>query len=293
MNTTVTDICNLFKLGIRGDESKIVVKVASIKNQEEGVLMWAKSADFINKVEKGVLICSEKDFTEVIEQDQVTYLITKNSPRLMFSKIVQHYIGTSAINLKNEVSLHIKRNDIKISENCFIGPDVEIGTGTIIYPNVVIHSGSIIGKNCIIKSFCSIGSEGLGYEFEDGKLVKFPQLGGVVMGDNVEIGPSSTIRRAALDDTLIGDGCKIGSFVNVGHNCVIKQNVIMTCQIVTAGGSIVGKNVFMGVGSSLKQKVAIGDDATIGQGAVIIKDVKQNEIVVGNPGKVIGNNNAN
>ncbi len=293
MNIAVTDISDLFQLELRGDKSKIVTTVASIKNQSEGALMWAKAASFINQVEKGVLICSEKDFSEDVGHDDVAYLITGDSPRLVFSKIVQYYIGSSIINLKNEVSFHKKREDIEISENCFIGPNVEIGKGTIIYPNVVIHSGSVIGENCIVKSFCSIGSEGLGYEKEGGALVKFPQIGGVVMGDNVEIGPNSTIRRAALDDTLIGDGCKIGAFVNIGHNCIIKENVIMTCQIVTAGGSVVGENVFMGVGSSLKQKVNVGADAVIGQGAVIIRDVKRNDVVVGNPGKVIGNNRGN
>ncbi len=293
MKIDVKDICDLFDLDLKGDKSKIISKAASINNQGSKVLMWARSAENIEKVEQGALICSTQDYLASNTNESVTYLLTKDSPRLIFSKVVQHYIGKTAISLDNQVEIYKKRSDIEISENCFIGPNVEIGSGTVIYPNVVIHSGSVIGKNCIIKSFCSIGSEGLGYELENDQLIKFPQLGGVIIGENVEIGPNSTVRRAALDNTIVEDGCKIGAFVNIGHNCIIKKNVIMTCQIVTGGGSIIGKNVFMGIGSLVRQKVSIGEGSVVGQGAVIVKDVNPNEIVVGNPGKVIGNKKSN
>ena len=290
MEIIAQDICEQFNLRLFGNEKHRVSSISSLENQDEASLMWAKSPHFLSKVKKGVVICSQSDYeNNTTKINAVTYLVTTESPRLTFSKVVQRYVGTSAIVLKNEVDLFKSRTDIIISENCFIGPNVEIGKGTILYPNVVIHAGTKIGENCVIKSFCSIGSEGLGFEKVDNQLIKFPQLGGVIMGNNVEIGPNSTIRRAAIDNTIVKDGCKIGSFVNIGHNCIIGENSILTCQIVTAGGSIIGKNVFMGVNSSVKQKVTVGNDATIGQGAVIVKNVNDHETVVGNPGKVIGN----
>jgi len=141
----------------------------------------------------------------------------------------------------------------------------------------------------VIKTHVSLGTEGLGLELdkETDEFVKFPQLGGVILEDNVEIGPTSTVRRSALDDTIIMSGTKIGSLVNVGHNCIIGRNCILTCQIVTSGSSVIGNNVFMGVNSVVKNGVNIGNDVTIGQGAVVTKHVPDGKTFVGNPAEDI------
>jgi len=168
--------------------------------------------------------------------------------------------------------------------NVYIAEDVEIGEGTIIHPNVVIHNGTKIGTNCVIKANTTIGTEGLGYEKNtQGELIKFPQLGGVQLGDDVEIGPSATVRRGALDDTIIGNSVKIGAFCNVGHNCEIGDNSILTCQCVTGGSSIVGKDVMMGIQSIIRNGIHVGDNCVLGAGAVVVKNVGQEVTVIGSP----------
>jgi UDP-3-O-[3-hydroxymyristoyl] glucosamine N-acyltransferase len=291
MKVIVREICEEFDLILKGNNDHIVTRIDALDSSTQESLLWTKLPNYLGKVNKGAVICYRKDYSELASKHaNVTYLLTDKSPRLMFAKIVQNYFGSSLINLTNEVEKHKKNKNIEISENCFIGPDVEFGDGTVVYPNVVIHTGTKIGKNCIIKSFTTLGTEGLGFEMDEGKLFKFPQLGGVVLGNDIEIGPSSSVKRGAIKDTTIANGCKIGSFVNIGHNCQIGENCILTAQVVTSGSSVLGANVFVGVNSSIKQKVKVGNNAVIGHGSVIIHDINPNEVVAGNPGKVIKKN---
>jgi len=217
-------------------------------------------------------------------------LVTNQKPRLVFAKLVNDFFSHELKeDFSNYVEIHKQNSKIIIGDNVFIGKDVEIGEGTVIHPNVVIYPKTIIGKNCVIRTHVSLGTEGLGLELDSttNEFVKFPQLGGVILEDNVEIGPTSTVRSSALDNTIIMKGTKIGSLVNIGHNCIIGKNCILTCQIVTSGSSIIGDNVFMGVNSIVKNGVNIGSDVTIGQGAVVTKNVPNGVTYVGNPAEDI------
>jgi UDP-3-O-[3-hydroxymyristoyl] glucosamine N-acyltransferase len=277
-----------YGLKIIGDPDAPVLYPGSLKRQDKHSLLWAKNADSLKAITAGYVLISTELIADAVNKN-VIYLVTEGKPRLVFAKIVNQFFSTEDDVFTNCVEEHKKNPKIHISDNVFIAKDVEIGDGTIIHPNVVIHSKTRIGKNCVIKSHVSLGTEGLGLELDKdtNEFVKFPQLGGVVIHDHVEIGPSSTIRRSALDDTIIMSGTKIGSLVNIGHNCIIGKNCILTCQIVTSGSSVVGNNVYMGVNSSLKNGVNIGNDATIGQGAVVTKNVPDNATFVGNPAEDI------
>ena len=162
-----------------------------------------------------------------------------------------------------------------------------MGEGCIIHDNVSIYPNTVIGKKCVIKSFASIGTEGLGQEFDSSinSYVKFPQVGGVQIGDDVEIGPYSTIRRSALGSTTVNHGTKIGSYCNIGHNCDIGKNCLLTSNVIIAGSSSIEDNVFMGIGALIRNKVKVSKNSTIGLGAVVVKNVPENETWVGNPAK--------
>ena len=268
--------------------SEVISRPASTSNQALDTISWIKNSNFLATARQGYFIV--RHTLEVPSTDGVVFLFTEEDPKLVFSKILADVFERDVdYFLVNDVETFRSRVDLKIADNVFIGQDVEIGAGTVIFPNVVIEANTVIGENCVIKSHVSLGTEGLGLSLDKttNKLVKFPQLGNVVLGDNVDIGPHSTVRRAAIDSTLIGNGTKIGSLVNIGHNCVIGENCIFTSQIVTSGSSKIGDNVFMGVCSMLKNGKSIGSNVTVGMGAVVVNSVPDNVTVVGNPSRIL------
>lgn len=146
--------------------------------------------------------------------------------------------------------------------------------------------------NCVIKANTTIGTEGMGLILneETDLLEKMPQIGNVIIEGNVDIGPNTTVRRGALGATIIGEGSKIGALVNIGHNCIIGRNVILTCNIVTSGSSILGDYVFVGVNAMIRNGITIGDRTQIGMGAIVTKSLPADVVAYGNPAKVIRKN---
>lgn len=287
----VKDLANDFGFIVVGDLNREVVSVCSLDEQSDKGISWVKSEKFIDKVEKGVVLVHES--IPLPKLENVTFLVTDKSVKVEFSKILSKYFTPSIdYYLTNEVEFHKKNSKIKIGDNVFIGQNVEIGDGTVLFPNAVIEANSIIGENCVIKSHVSIGTEGLGLEMnpETKLLEKFPQLGRVVLEDFVEIGPTSTVRRGALKDTIVRRGTKIGSLVNIGHNCDIGENCILTCNIVTSGSSKIGDNVFIGVNTVIRNGINVGENTQLGMGSVVTKTIPDNVVAYGNPAKVIRKN---
>lgn len=290
MSFTSGQIAAEYGFELVGSENQTVDNVGSLKRRNRTSLLWAKGVQNLKEISEGTVICHRTDFGKILPIGDVCYLITDSSQRLAFAQVVtKFFLSQQPDEFVNCVDDHRKNPKLRIAENVFIGEDVSIGDGTVIHPNVVIYRNTKIGKNCLIKTHVSLGTEGLGLEMEPNtkQYFKFPQIGGVILEDDVEIGPTSTVRRSALDDTVIGKGTKIGSLVNIGHNCEIGQNCILTCNIILSGSSTIGDSVFMGVNSIVKQLVKIGDNATVGQGAVVTKDVPEGEVWVGNPARLL------
>ena len=290
MEISASDIAQEFDLTLKGNSNAQVTDFGSLYKKGETCIQWAKNETYLAAIDQGTVVCNNKDYAQITARPEVCYLCTDKSQRLVFAKILTQYFSADPdLLFVNCVEDHRKNPTLRIAENVFIGANVSIGDGTIIHPNVVIYSNTKIGANCIIKTHVSIGTEGLGLEMdkETNTYFSFPQIGGVVMHDNVVIGPTSTIRRSALDDTIVGAGTQIGSMVNIGHNCIIGENCILTCNIVTSGSSKIGNNVFVGVGSMLRQGVKVGNDVTLGQGAVVTKNVPDTETWIGCPAQPI------
>ncbi|MEO9530986.1 MAG: DapH/DapD/GlmU-related protein [Crocinitomicaceae bacterium] len=288
---TIKEIAESFNLQYTGDPGLELNFATSLDEQEIDALSWVKSDTYLSKIQKGCFLVSAD--WELTEKPNVAYLITSDFPRLVFSKILQRYFTPSIKEyLINEVEQHRLNPNIIIGDNVFIGKNVLIGDGTVVFPNVVIEANTQVGSNCVIKSHVSLGTEGLGLEMnpETELLEKFPQLGKVILEDHVDIGPTSTVRRGALKNTVIRRGTKIGSLVNIGHNCDIGENCILTCNIVTSGSSKIGDNVFIGVNSVVRNGVSIGANTTLGMGSVVTKTVPENVVAYGNPAKVIRKN---
>jgi UDP-3-O-[3-hydroxymyristoyl] glucosamine N-acyltransferase len=151
----------------------------------------------------------------------------------------------------------------RIHTGCSIGARVVIGSNCTIYPNVTIYDRAVIGNRVILHAGCVIGADGFGYTLTGGRYEKFPQVGTVELGDDVEIGANSCIDRAALGVTRIGKGTKLDNLVHIAHNCVIGEHVVIAAQTGLSGGVVIGDYAFIG------GQTGIGDKAHIEANAIV------------------------
>ncbi len=176
-------------------------------------------------------------------------------------------------------------SDVYIGPYCVIGK-CKIGDNTKIYPNVSIQDGVTIGKNVIIKAGAVLGYDGFGHERDEhNNLVKFPQLGNLIIEDFVEIGSNTCIDKGSLADTVIGYNTKINNLCHIAHNVVTGKNVTITAQVNISGSTLIGDDVWIAPNASLRGQQRIGKGAVIGTGAVVTKNVPDGETWVGNPAK--------
>jgi len=164
-----------------------------------------------------------------------------------------------------------------------IGENVEIGDDTLIYANVSIYDGSKIGKRCILHSGVVIGADGFGFTQAGGRHRKIPQIGIVRIEDDVEIGANSCVDRAALGETVVGEGTKIDNLVQVGHNVRIGKHCLLVAQVGIAGSTELGDYVVMAGQVGMAGHLKIGDRAQIGGGSAVFHDIPDDTKVMGNP----------
>lgn len=170
-----------------------------------------------------------------------------------------------------------------IGSGCSIADNVIIGAGTRLYPNVSIYEDSVIGKNCILHSGVVIGSDGFGFMLMQGVQQKIPQVGNVVIGDNVEIGANSCIDRATLGTTRIGDGTKLDNLVQIGHNCQLGKHCILCSQVGLAGSTILGDYVYLAGQVGVAGHCKIGDRAMVGAQSGVSGDIPADGRYLGTP----------
>lgn len=173
---------------------------------------------------------------------------------------------------------------VKIYPQVYVGDGVRIGAGTTLYPGVKIYEGCQVGKNCIIHAGAVIGADGFGFMPKaDGSFDKIPQLGNVIIEDNVEIGANTCIDRAKTDSTIIRKGVKLDNLIQVGHNVEIGENTVSSAQMGIAGSSKVGKNCFLAGQVGIADHVTVGNNVKIGSQSGIDKNVGDGEIRFGTP----------
>ncbi len=177
-------------------------------------------------------------------------------------------------------------NDTIIKSLVTIGNNVDIGSNTIIHSNVVCYDEIVIGNNCIIHSGAVIGSDGFGFiENNDGSYTKIPQLGNVVIGDNVEIGANTTIDSAIAGSTIIENGVKIDNLVHIAHNVIIGENSALAAQSGIAGSTKIGKRNRLGGQVGLIGHIKTTDDVIIAAQSGVSKSITQKGIYFGSPAK--------
>ena len=165
----------------------------------------------------------------------------------------------------------------------FVGNDTSIGDDTLLYPNVVVREGCTIGARVIIHSGTVIGSDGFGYVQDQGRHYKIPQLGGVTIEDDVELGANVTIDRATLGQTIIMQGTKVDNLVQIAHNVTIGAHSILVSQVGIAGSTHVGHHVMIGGQAGVADHIVIGDQVMIAARAGVNRNLEPNQIVSGAP----------
>lgn len=196
-----------------------------------------------------------------------------------------------------------------IGEGCYIGPNVVVGAGTIVGDHCVLHAGVSVGRHCRIGNRCTlhphvvmydsctlgqrvilhaqavIGADGFGYKMVQGRHVKVPQMAGVEIGDDVEIGAGTMIDRGAFEPTTVGIGTKIDNMVQIGHNCKIGKHNLIVSQVGIGGSSTTGDYVVLAGQVGVADHVHIGDQAVVGAKAGVPSDVAAKTRVLGAPAR--------
>lgn len=211
---------------------------------------------------------------EFLNSQEKKCLIVTSNPRLQMAKL-SHLFDYKKI------------SNIAIPYT-YIDKNSKIGENTDVAPGVIIYAGVTIGKNCIIHAGTVIGADGFGYEQDPktGEWFKIAHLGGVIIGDNVEIGANTCIDRGTLGDTIIEDGVKIDNLVHIAHNVHMKKNSVVIAQSMIAGSCIIEKGAWIAPCSAIREGRTIGKNALVGLGSVVVKNVEDDQTVMGVPAKV-------
>lgn len=164
---------------------------------------------------------------------------------------------------------------VKVYPYCYVGDSCKIGSGSVIYPNVVLYQDVVLGEKCIVHSGAVLGADGFGFVWDGTRRIKVPQVGGVTVGDFVEIGANSCIDRATSGETTIGSGVKIDNLVQIAHNVKIGNNSVMASHVGIAGSSTIGERVVFGGQAGMADHTNVGDDVVFGGRVGVIGDITE------------------
>lgn len=274
-----------------------VSAIAQTDRAKPGELTFLTDKKYIKTLpncQASAIILSDKDAQTL--SLSIPKIISDN-PYLYYSRVVNlfHPKPKLAVGVKDTVKIgkntSIGKNaaiydyvvigeNSQIGDNCqihsgvIIGDNVVIANDVIIYPKVVIYSEVTIGSNCSLQSGCVIGSDGFGYAPDASRhWHKIPQIGGVVIGNDVEIGANTTVDSGALSPTIIEDGVKIDNLVQIAHNVKLGAHTAIAAQVGIAGGTTIGKHCQIGGAAGITGHVTIADYTVIGGASNVSKDI--------------------
>ncbi|MGX7666452.1 UDP-3-O-(3-hydroxymyristoyl)glucosamine N-acyltransferase [Flavobacterium pedocola] len=315
MKFTAEQIAGILEGEVVGNPSVEVYKLAKIEEGTEGSLTFLANPKYLNYIYTTKASITIVNNTFVPEQEIETTLIKVEDAYKSFSKLLEYYnqvkLMKSGIEQPSVVSegvtygenlylgsfcylgKNVKIGDnVKIYPNSFIGDNVVIGDGTVLFAGARIYSESEIGKNCTIHSGTIIGSDGFGFApQEDGTYTKVPQIGNVIIEDNVEIGACSTIDRATLGSTIIRKGVKLDNQIQIAHNVEIGENTVIAAQTGVAGSTKIGKNCMIGGQVGIAGHIVIGNNVRIQAQSGVGRNIKDGEVIQGSPALNYGDYN--
>jgi len=301
---------NLFSQQLGPDN--IITGMPDVKESGSGDLVFVESEKYVElalKRKPSAIVTTENIFEKFSSETDTSVLVSGNA-KLVQALFRQKYtdrdlrdngwpcIHESAIihesvNFSENVSVGpgvVISKNVSIGENSIIlantviEEDVTIGNDTVIHPNVTIGFATVIGDRCVIQSGTVIGMEGYGYAQDDKqKSYRVPQLGNVLLGDDVTIGANCTIDRATFASTIINDGCKLDNLVHIAHNVEVGEDSLITALCVIAGSTKIGKRMRCSGQTGIIDHLTICDDVTLVQRAGVSADIKESGIYAGHP----------
>jgi UDP-3-O-[3-hydroxymyristoyl] glucosamine N-acyltransferase len=308
MSKTLKEIAKLVGGELSGDGNIVITGVAGIEDAQEGDISFLanrKYLPFLEKTRASAVIVGRD-----VESGSRT-VIRADNPSLAFTEIVSFIlpsvikhpsgIHASAVVAKSakigknagigacaviDEGVSIGDNTV-IYPNCSIGRDSVIGINTVLYSNVSIRENISIGSNVVIHSGSVIGSDGFGFVTVDGIHHKIPQVGTVIVEDDVEIGANCTIDRARFDKTVIGQGTKLDNLVHIAHNVITGKNCLIVAQVGISGSTSIGNNVILAGQVGVVGHVTIGDNTVVMAKSGISKNVAANSVLYGVPAQPV------
>ena len=289
---SLTDIAAQLGGVVLGDAQTLIRQVATLASAGEGEIAFLTNLKYKAQLQttRASAVIVSPDFADVLTLPRI---VTSN-PYAYYARLATllnpragvvpgvHPAASCASELPASVSigpnvsigLGVQLGDgVVIHAGCVLGDGVRIGDGSVLYPNVTIYADCELGKNAVIHAGVVIGADGFGFAPDQGEWIKIPQIGRVIIGDEVEIGANTTVDRGALDDTRIGDGCKIDNQIQIGHNCVIGKHCVIAACAAIAGSVTLADNVIVGGAAMIAGHVTIASGAVISGGSLVMKNI--------------------
>ncbi len=252
--------------------------VAPLSAPREGALTFMNRAAALSFPPKVAVLAAERPGAAA--------WVPTDRPRLDFIRALRWLDANAGFErFEGDPQIH---PSVTVGSGTTFGRGVIVGAGTVIGNNARIADGTRIGTDCIIKSGAVIGEDGFGFERDaDGTPLRMLHLGGVILGDRVEVGCFTTICQGTLAPTILEDDVKVDDHVHIAHNCWIKKKTLVTACTEISGGVTVGEESLVAPGSSVLENVHVGDRVLVGIGAVVVANVPPGGTVVGNPARLL------
>jgi UDP-3-O-[3-hydroxymyristoyl] glucosamine N-acyltransferase len=296
MSYTLKQLAKNIGAEVHGDESYIIHSLATLTNANEQQIAFLANKKYsqqLSDTKAGAVIISAQNINDcntnalVMDNPYLGYALTAQlldttpkpaqniHPSAQISSDVSLgenvAIGANAVIEKGV----ILADNVIIGAGCFIGEQVKIGSNTKLWANISIYHRVEIGENCLVQANTVIGSDGFGYANDKGKWLKIPQLGSVIIGNNVEIGASTTIDRGALEDTVIKDGVILDNQIQIAHNVVIGENTAMAACSVIAGSSTLGENCVIAGLVGINGHIDVVDNVVFTGMSMVTKNINE------------------
>jgi len=288
MEFTAKQIAGFVGGRVEGNEQAVVNTFAKIEEGKEGAISFLSNPKYTNYLyeTKASIVLVNDDL--VLEHPVSATLIRVKNAYECVAKLLQMYAATMP--KKSDIHpLAFVAETAEVGKDVYIGPfavigeHVRIGEGSMIFPNVTIYDGCQIGNHVTIHAGAVIGADGFGFAPNVDGYEKIPQLGIVVIEDNVEIGANTCIDRSTMGQTIIHRGVKLDNLVQIAHNCEVGANTVMSAQVGLAGSTKVGEWCMFGGQVGLAGHLTIGDHVNLGGQSGVSGNIKPGQTLIGSP----------
>lgn len=307
MKFTAEQIAGILEGEVVGNPHAEVFRLSKIEEGTPGSLTFLANPKYVHFIYTTKASITIVNHSFIPEAALSTTLIKVADAYLAFSKLLEFYDeakqNKSGIEQPSVLSEHVKYGEnlylgsfsyigtnvllgqnVKVYPNCYIGDNVIIGDNVTLFAGAKVYSETIIGNNCTIHSGAIIGADGFGYAPNpDGTFKKVPQIGNVIIEDNVDIGSCTTIDRATMGSTIIRKGVKLDNQIQIAHNVEIGENTVIAAQTGVAGSTKIGKNCMIGGQVGIAGHLTIGNNVRIQAQSGVGKNIKDDETLQGSP----------